>query len=330
MSPVGVHTTHHAQQTEAANSVAQTRTEHAQAATRAHFATLYKGKTTFAHVHAKRLAARNVQARKLGQKLGARRPGMAKTSRFVATSKPVARPGKDAQSKAAAKKDGQRKVSRDQGRGGRNSQKDQQDRQQGQQGRQDPQRKQPRDEQARKDTKRRVATSLDGTQGLKKATLPAWLADAAALPDGPERHRAIAEACCDALLSLRQQLGTPATPAASARIYRHMQQMHEVQSALGALPGAGFGVIRQRLVDGAARRPVAETAAMAALVNTTSSAPVDAASRERLRSFNLLAGLMLLSAERPVTPLYNERAGSVIGSLVAGRETVSEPTTSAS
>lgn len=156
--------------------------------------------------------------------------------------------------------------------------------------------------------------------GRKTAAVPAWLTQVIALPAGPERQQAVAEACCLALLSLRQELSASATPANRARIYRHVQQMQDVRSVLGPLPGNGLGAIRQRLIDVAAARPASEIEALAIAAAIPSSTPAEAALRERLRSFNLLAGLMLISGERPVTGQSRERAACIVGSLVAARE----------
>jgi hypothetical protein len=314
MSPTGIGDARHTQQTAAADQIAEARTAQAQPQKRAHFASLYKGKTTFAHVRAKRLATRRTQAQKLAQKLGTRKPGMAKTTRFAAPAKTAVRDGKAASKTTGSKKDEHRKVSRDQGKGGQGSQKD---RQQGESGQQKKQ--QSREEQARREAKSR-ARSPGGVDVSKKSLLPEWLVEAAGLPDGAGRQQAIAEACCQALLTLRKHLGTPATPASGARIYLHMQQMQDVRSALGAAPGAGFGAVRQRLIEGASRRPAAEIAELTATARSSSSAPVDVASRDRLRTFNLLAGLLLMSGERPVTGHTGERAAGIVGSLVARRE----------
>jgi hypothetical protein len=325
MSPVGVHTPASAQQSAATEHVERTHAERAQPQNRAHFAALYKGKTTFAHSRAQRLATRKALAHKLAQKLGARKPGMAKTTRFNHPAKTASRTDRAAGKASASGKGEHRKAGRDQERRGRNQQKEQQDRQQGQQGQQ---KRQQREEQSRGNPKLRDGP-IAGIEASNRRKLPAWLADAAALPDGIERDRAVADACCNALLSLRQQLGTPAAAADGARLYQHIRQMHDVRSVLGALPASGFGAVRQRLIDGIARRPGVETAALAAAAQASSSSePADVASVEPLRNFNLLAPLMMLSGERPATALASARAAGIIGSLEARqRDIAAEPDT---
>ncbi|WP_233836505.1 hypothetical protein [Paraburkholderia sp. ZP32-5] len=320
MSPVGVHTPASAQQTAATTHVERARAENAQPQKRAHFAALYKGKTTFAHSRAQRLATRKAQAHRLAQKLGARKPGIAKTARFTHTAKTVSRAGREAGKASTSGKGEHRKVSREQERRGRNQQKEQQDRQQGQQGQQ---KKQQREEQSRESRKRHDGAMI-GVQASNERKLPPWLADAAALPAGPERDSAIADACCEALLSLCRQLGAPSSPANSAGLYQHLRQMHDVRSVFGALPASGFGAVRQRLIDSAARRAGAATSALAAGTQASPAEAADVASRERLRSFNLLAPLMMLSSERPVTALADTRAAAIIGSLEARQDTPTE------
>ncbi|MDB5787014.1 hypothetical protein [Caballeronia mineralivorans] len=282
-----------------------------------HQAALYRGRTTFAYAH--RAHAKALANKLHASKMQARRTRANKQTRFAAPRKALAQPShqpgaRAASLRAAAQRIAGQRVSRDGGRSGRGgSGGDQSSSQQGQGGSKQGQGQERRDSGS---VRRTMAASAGAGTAAEAAPTLARLLDIVAGQDtGGVRGETLANAHCDALLLLREELAASPGQRFDARLHRLSQEVtaarvwlagsHAVDTPAATLLPTGFSAIRARLIERATQRSPAQSAA----------APINAA---RLREFNLLLGLHLLIHERPLLASRMGHSESVLASLEAG------------
>ncbi|RXV65765.1 hypothetical protein D1006_37770 [Burkholderia stabilis] len=303
----------------------QARADRARDDTRAtHQAALYRGRTTFTHAHraSAKLLANKLRAAKLRARLAqARRKNAGKRASFAMSRKALAQAPRQAGSSGATRRAMPKslsglRVSRDGGRGGQRGggerQSSQQDGKQQQQGRQ----QQRQEQDARRvPGKLRVAHRGTGAALPDDATLPDWLNDALDHETDGAREQAVADACCDELLAMRDELAAAPEQRLDARMYRVAREVTLARTWLGASGATGFEAVRARLVERSRLRGAAAAAEDARHANqsTLATEPVS-----RVRHFNLLLGLQLLALERPTVGSRATRADSILASLQAG------------
>jgi hypothetical protein len=243
-----------------------------------HQAALYRGQTTFAHAHRAhaKLLSNKLRANKLRARLAqARKARTTKRGKFNAPRKTHAQVLKHANAHASMLRSpmhraGGLRVSRDGGRGGQQGQGQQG---QGQSGGQ--QRDQNRRERSwRRSSLQNVSTSA--VKGIDHATTN------------------IADACCDALLSLRRQLATNPHARIDTSLLRLAREATAARFAQGETDAGSIQEIKARLIERADKH---------------------AATSARLESFNLLAGLHLLMMQRPLRRSNAARTGNVLNAL---------------
>ncbi|WGS54190.1 hypothetical protein LFL96_24495 [Paraburkholderia sp. D15] len=317
-----------------------------------HQATLFRGHTNFAYAHhaAAKLLANRQRASKLRARLAQTRQGQAnKRARFAASKKAAAQMLRQANvrglpQRGAQNRAGGLRVSRDGGRGGRGGQSgggqsSQDGQKQGQgQGQGQQQQQQRREREWRHGSgERRVGDAAASRAGLDGAAMPDWLAVALEHDNGGTREHALADACCDRLLALRDEIAAAPSQRFDARLYRLAGEVTMARAWLGEAAATNFAAVRARLVERTGLR-AAERGAMAgsavgagaetrghvaanaspetAHARNAAAPTVDAATR--VRHFNLLLGLQLFTLERR---LLGSRAGhthSTLTSLEAG------------
>nr|WKF60267.1 hypothetical protein HUO10_004788 [Paraburkholderia busanensis] len=317
-----------------------------------HQATLFRGHTNFAYAHhaAAKLLANRQRASKLRARLAQTRQGQAnKRARFAASKKAAAQMLRQANvrglpQRGAPNRAGGLRVSRDGGRGGRGGQsgggQSSQDGQKQGQGQGQQQQQQRREREWRHGSgERRVGDAAASRAGLDGAAMPDWLVVALEHDNGGTREHALADACCDRLLALRDEIAAAPSQRFDARLYRLAGEVTMARAWLGEAAATNFAAVRARLVERTGLR-AAERGAMAgsavgagagaetrghvaanaspetAHARNAAAPTVDAATR--VRHFNLLLGLQLFTLERR---LLGSRAGhthSTLTSLEAG------------
>lgn len=304
----------------------RTRAEHGRDDARAsHQAALFRGRTLFAHarnVSARLLANKQLAARLRARLAQARRKNAGKRARFAMPRKAIAQPAQQRGPHGTTRRGTSSplsglRVGRDGGRGGQRGgeqQSSQQDGNQQQQGRQQQQREREpgtrRAPGALRVARRGAAAAL-----LDDATVPGWLAGALGHDAGGAREQAVADACCDALLAMRDELAAaPGTPL-DARMYRVAREVTQARTWLGPSSATGFDAVRARLVERSRLRSAATGAGESHPADRAAPAVEPAA---RIRHFNLLLGLQLLALERPAIGSRAARADSILASLEAG------------
>jgi type III secretion regulatory protein HpaA len=266
----------------AADAVAQTehaREDHTRTDARStHQAVLYRGEKTFTHAHQAhaKLLSNKLRANKLRARLAqARKTRTTRRARFSAPRKTQPKMLKHAGAHASLLRShlhraGGLRVSRDGGRGGGQQGQQQQGQGGGQQGQQQ---------------RRERSWRRSSTQSVSSA-------HSAAVFDHTTRE--IADACCDALLSLRRQLATNPHARIDASLMRLARDATAARFAQHALEGGSFEAIKAQLIERAEKH---------------------APSSPRMASFNLLAGLHLLMMERPLRRSNASRMDSTLSAL---------------
>ncbi|WP_322074574.1 hypothetical protein [Burkholderia cepacia] len=284
---------------------------------------MFRGRTTFAHARnasARLLANKQLAARLRARLARARRKNAGKRANFAMPRKAIAQPAQQRGSPGATRPGTSSplsglRVSRDGGRGGQRGGEQQsspQDGNQQQQGRQQRERD-PGARRARGTL--RIANRVASSALPDDATVPDWLAGALDHEAGGAHEQAVADACCDALLAMRDELaGVPGTPL-DARMYRVAREVTLARTWLGPSSATGFDAVRARLIERSRLRSAAKGADDSRPVNRTSPA-VELVTR--IRHFNLLLGLQLLALERPAIGSRSTRTDSILASLEAG------------
>ncbi|WP_175846096.1 hypothetical protein [Burkholderia arboris] len=285
-----------------------------------HQAALFRGRTLFAHarnVSARLLANKQLAARLRARLAQARRKNAGKRARFAMPRKAIAQPAQPRGAHGTTRRGTSSppsglRVSRDGGRGGQRGGQQQSSQQNGNQQQQQGRQQQQREREP--GTRRAPGALRVGRRGaaatlLDDATVPDWLAGALGHEGGGAREQAVADACCDALLAMRDELAAaPGTPL-DARMYRVAREVTLARTWLGPSSAAGFDAVRARLVERSRLRGAATGAG-------ESHPAVEPAAR--IRHFNLLLGLQLLALERPAIGSRAARADSILASLEAG------------
>lgn len=301
------------------------RAEHARDGTRAsHQVALFRGRTTFTHARqvSAKLLANKQRASKLRARLAqARRKNAGKRANFAMPRKALAQAPRQSSPNASTRRGvskprSELRVSRDGGRrgqrGGGEQQSSQQDGKQQHQGRQQ-QRQEPDSRRAL--GKLRVAYRGAAVVLPDEATLPDWLTDALDHKTDSEREQAVANACCDELLAMRDGFAAAPEHHVDAWMYRLAREVTLARTWLGVSATTGFEAVRTRLVERSRLRCAAATTG--ASRHQDRSAPATE-SIGRVRHFNLLLGLQLLALERPTVGSRATRADSILASLQAG------------
>jgi type III secretion regulatory protein HpaA len=264
----------------------RTREEHAQNDARAdHQATLYRGHTTFTHAHRAhaKLLGNKMRANKMRARLAqARKARAARRGKFAAPRKTNAPMLRHANAHGALRSHLHRashglRVTRDGGRGGRQG---------GQQGQGQGQGQSHGDQQRdrRERSFKRAASNVASADTTHVQSINAR-----------DSLHLLADACCDALLALRDELAENPHARIDMPILRLARDATVARLALNASHESGFDAIRTRLVERATKRG-------------TQTSP-------RLAHFNLLAGLHLLMMQRPLRRSNAARADNTLKAL---------------
>jgi hypothetical protein len=248
-----------------------------------HQATLYRGHTNFTHAHRAhaKLLANKLRANKLRARLAqARKTRAARRGKFTASRKTNAPVLRHAHGHASALR-GQlhrgasgARVTRDGGRGGG---------QQGQGGQQ--QQRDERQQQRRERSWRRGIGEAAGS-----------VASVSMLAHSIDAHDTLADACCDALLSLRDKLAANPHARIDSAILRLAREATAARLASDAPHAMGLEAIVTRLAERSNQHAQASP---------------------RLAHFNLLAGLHLLMMERPLRASNTARSDNTLAALEA-------------
>jgi hypothetical protein len=244
-------------------------------------ATLYRGHTNFTHAHRAhaKLLANTLRANKLRARLAqARKTRAARRGKFTTSRKTQAPVLRHAHGHSSALRphlhrgaSGAR-VTRDGGRGG------------GQQGQGGQQQQRDERQQQRRERSWRRGIGEAATSGENVAMLA---------HRGGE-HDTLANACCDALLSLRDKLAANPHARIDPSILRLAREATAARLASGTSHTMGFDAIVARLAERSGKH---------------------AQSSPRLAHFNLLAGLHLLMMERPLRRSNAARTDSTLEAL---------------
>jgi len=259
-------------------------------------AALYKGRTVFAHAHrahakllANKLRANTVRAR-LAQ---ARKTRAAKRGKFEAQRKPSAPVLKHGGAQASGlrshlhRHNGMR-VTRDGGRGGQGGQGNQDGQQEPGQERRDGREKQQRREFIKRSSAARASNA-------------SWLG--AAFDRQEASTHAPTDACCDALLDLREQLATNPHARIDQPVLRIAREIVTARLSAAAPEATQLAAVLARLGTRAALR-------------SNALAP-HAPGSSRLAHFNLLLGLHVLMMQRPLRQSSACRTSSTLAALEA-------------
>ncbi|MDR5759443.1 hypothetical protein [Caballeronia sp. LZ035] len=273
--------------TEALAQAERAREDRAQhAAGSDHQASLYRGQTAFANAHRAhaKLLSNKLRANKLRARLAqARKPRMTKRGKFSASRKTAPQVLKHAHAsmqRSPLHRAGGSRVTRDGGRGG-----GQQGQNQGQgQGQRQGQGQQQRDQDRRERSWR--LSSLHAAPVASSAS--------ANLLDHTATH--LADACCDALLSLRRQLQTNPHARIDSLLLRLAREATAARFAQGSLDAGSIEAIKERLIERSKKH---------------------GAPSARMADFNLLAGLHLLMMQRPLRRSNQARTNATLHALDA-------------
>lgn len=267
--------------TEALAQAERAREDRAQhAAGSEHQASLYRGQTAFAHAHRAhaKLLSNKLRANKLRARLAqARKPRMTKRGTFSAsrkTARQVLKHAHPSMLRSAAHRASGSRVTREGGRGGgQQGQSQGQGQGQGQQQR-DPDR---RERSWRRSSMHAVAVASPGSANLL---------------DHTATH--LADACCDALLSLRRQLETNPHARIDSLLLRLSREAIAARLVQGSLDAGSIDAIKAQLIERADK---------------------DVAASPRMADFNLLAGLHLLMMQRPLRRSNQARTHATLQAL---------------
>lgn len=303
-----------AARTEALAQTGRTREDRAQDTKHAdHQASLYRGQTTFAHAHQAhaKLLANKQRANKLRAKLAqARKQQAAKRGKFAAPRKATAQVLRPIRMPASMlrgmqqRPNGQR-VTRDGGRGGQGGgghggQEGQQEQGQG---------RGQRDGRDRRDGAARFTVQSRGVAApAQSATHAANAAQTVTRISAHAAHDAhvFADACCDALLTLRAQLVAQPQANLDTALLHLARDAVATRLAHGALAMPGEAMFA-RLAELSAQRSNSS--------NADAHVPTRADSNDRLGRFHLLAGLHLLMMTRPLRESAAARTESTLAAL---------------
>jgi hypothetical protein len=259
-----------------------------------HQASLYRGQTNFTHAHRAhaKLLSNKLRANKMRARLAqARKTRATRRGKFAAPRKthaPVLRhAGHASMLRAHLHRAGGARVTRDGGRGGGQGNHG------GQQGQGGQQQRDGRQQQRRERSWRRSASEASAP-----IAIDAVRAEQAMLTGKESTHpQALADACCDALLALRDTLAANPQARIDMSILKLAREATAARFAADVPPTLGLEAVVTRLAE------------------HSSKAKHDEPASPRLAHFNLLAGLHLLMMQRPLRRSNAARADNTLAAL---------------